>query len=337
MVYGRQMRAMVLRRPGPAAEGPLAAEERPTPCPGPGEVVVTVEACAVCRTDLQIAEGDLAARRLPIVPGHQVVGRVSAVGDGVRDRREGDRVGAYWLAAACGHCGRCRDGRENLCAQARFTGWDVDGGYADAMLADARHLVPLPDGPPAPGIAPLLCAGIIGYRSLRVSGIRPGGTLGLYGFGASARTALQVARHNGCRVMVCTRDAADRERALSLGAEWAGAFDATPPLPLDAAITFAPVGEAIVNALAALDRGGTVAVNAIHLDRVPEFPYELLWWERSVRSVANVTRADASEFMELALSIPIATDHREYRLGEANRALADLAAGRVHGSAVLIP
>jgi propanol-preferring alcohol dehydrogenase len=337
MVYGRWMRAMVLQRPGPAAEGPLTEEERPLPRPGEGEIVLTVEACAVCRTDLQIAEGDLAARRVPIVPGHQVVGRVSAIGDGVTGWREGDRAGAYWLASACGRCARCRDGRENLCAEARFTGWDVDGGYAQAMRADARYLVRLPDGPPAPAIAPLLCAGIIGYRSLRVSGARPGDVVGLFGFGASARSALQVACHDGCRVMVCTREAADRERALALGAEWAGAFDETPPVPLDAAVTFAPVGEAIVNALAALDRGGTVAVNAIHLDRVPEFPYELLWWERTLRSVANVTRTDAAEFMDLALTIPIATDHAEYRLDEANRALADLAAGRVHGSAVLVP
>lgn len=337
MVYGRRVRAMVLTHPAVAAAGPLALEERPVPRPGPGEVVLTVEACAVCRTDLQIVEGDLPARRLPIVPGHQVVGRVGAVGEGVRDWREGDRAGAYWLASACGRCPRCRDGRENLCAEARFTGWDVDGGYADAMRADARHLVRLPDGPAAAAVTPLLCAGIIGYRSLRVAGIRPGGRLGLYGFGASARSALQVAVHEGCRVMVCTRDAADRERALALGAEWAGAFDATPPEPLDAAVTFAPVGEAIVHALSALDRGGTVAVNAIHLDRVPEFPYELLWWERSLRSVANVTHADATEFMKLALTIPIATDHVEYPLEDANRALADLAAGRIHGSAVLIP
>jgi alcohol dehydrogenase, propanol-preferring len=337
MVYGRPVRAMVLNRPAPAAEGALVLEERPDPEPARGEVVLAVEACAVCRTDLQIAEGDLTARRLPIVPGHQVVGRVAAIGEGVRGWRRGDRAGGYWLASACGDCRWCRDGRENLCAGARFTGWDVDGGYAEAMRADAGHLVRLPDGPTATAIAPLLCAGIIGYRSLRVSGIQPGGTLGLYGFGASARSALQVAVHDGCRVMVCTRDAADRDRALALGAEWAGAFDATPPVPLDAAVTFAPVGEAIVHALSALDRGGTVAVNAIHLDRVPEFPYELLWWERTLRSVANVTHADATQFMELALALPIVTDHVAYPLDEANRALADLAAGRVHGSAVLIP
>jgi propanol-preferring alcohol dehydrogenase len=336
MVYGRRVRAMVLTRPAAAADGPLALDERPPPRPGAGEVVLIVEACAVCRTDLQIVEGDLAARRLPVVPGHQVVGRIGAVGAGVDGWREGDRAGAYWLASACGVCRRCRDGRENLCDRARFTGWDVDGGYADAMRADAAHLVRLPDGPPAAAVAPLLCAGIIGYRSLRVASIHPGGTLGLFGFGASARSAIQVAVHRGCRVMVCTRDEADRERARALGAEWAGPFDQRPPEPLDAAVTFAPVGEAIVHALAALDRGGTVAVNAIHLDRVPEFPYELLWWERSIRSVANVTHADATEFMALALSIPVATDHAEYPLEEANRALADLAAGRVHGSAVLI-
>ncbi|HMM48559.1 MAG TPA: zinc-dependent alcohol dehydrogenase family protein [Miltoncostaeaceae bacterium] len=331
------MYAMVLRRPRAASAEPLRREERPDPRPGPGRVVVRVEACAVCRTDLQLVEGDLRAHRLPVVPGHQVVGRIETVGEGVDPGWVGQRVGAYWLADACGACHRCREGRENLCAAARFTGWDVDGGYAQLMEADPRFLVRLPTDVAAPAIAPLLCAGIIGYRSLRVSTIAPGERLGLFGFGASARSALQVARHNGCRVFVCTRGAEDRRRARELGAEWVGGFAERPPEPLDAAITFAPVGEAIVHALTAVDRGGTVAVNAIHLDRVPEFPYRLLWHERSLRSVANVTRADAHEFLERAFAIPIGTDHHEYPLNDANRALADLAAGRVRGSAVLVP
>lgn len=327
---------MVLREPAAAGRLPLREEERPAPSPGRGEVAVAVEACAVCRTDLQIVEGALAARRLPIVPGHQIVGRVTALGVGVEGWREGDRVGAYWLAGTCGRCRHCRAGRENLCERAEFTGWDRDGGFATATVVRAAFAVPLPDHPPAAALAPLLCAGVIGHRALRVSGIHPGGTLGLFGFGASARSTLQVARHLGCRVMVCTRGESDRVRARALGAEWAGGFDEPPPLALDAAITFAPVGEAVVNALRALDRGGTVAVNAIHLDRVPEFPYSLLWWERAVRSVANVTRADAAEFLALAAAIPVVTDHTEYPLAHANRALADLAAGTLSGSAVLV-
>jgi alcohol dehydrogenase, propanol-preferring len=331
------MRAMVLTEPAPAARGPLRLQDRPEPAPGPGEVALAVEACAVCRTDLQIAEGDLPGRRLPIVPGHQVVGTVAACGEGVDAAMRGLRVGAYWLAGACGACGRCRSGAENLCTGARFTGWDVDGGFAERMTARADHVVELPAGPPAAGLAPLLCAGVIGYRALRISGVRPGDRLGLFGFGASARHALQVARHRGCRVFVCTRDAPDRARAVAMGAEWAGDFDERPPEELEAAITFAPVGEAIVHALRALAPGGTVAVNAIHLDRVPEFPYEILWGERGVRSVANVTHGDAREFIALAQSIGIGVDHSEYALEDANAALADLAAGRVRGSAVLVP
>lgn len=330
------MRAMVLREPAAAGRRPLGEEELPDPVPGPGELAISVEACAVCRTDLQIVEGDLTARRLPIVPGHQIVGHVSAVGAGVEGWREGDRAGAYWLAGACGWCRHCRAGRENLCERAEFTGWDRDGGFATATSVRAAFAVPLPHDRPATALAPLLCGGIIGHRALRVSGARSGDTLGLFGFGASARSTLQVARHLGCRVVVCTRGHADRARARALGAEWAGGFDELPPVPLDAAITFAPVGEAVVNALRALDRGGTVAVNAIHLDRVPEFPYSLLWWERVVRSVANVTRADAEEFLALAAAIPVVTDHSEYPLAQANRALADLAAGTLTGSAVLV-
>lgn len=331
------MRAMALRAPGPAdGEGPLVAEERPDPEPGPGELLVAVEACAVCRTDLQLVEGDLAARRLPVVPGHQAVGRVAAVGAGVSGWREGDRAGAYWLAGSCGVCPRCREGRENLCEQATFTGWDRDGGFADRMLVRADTAARLPEGPAAAALAPLLCGGVIGHRALRLTGAGRGSRLGLYGFGASALCTIQVARHLGIEVHVCTRSAAERERATALGAAWAGGYDERPPAPLDAAITFAPVGDVVVAALGALDRGGTVVVNAIHLDRVPEFPYELLWWERSLRSVANVTRADAAEFLRLAATIPVTTHYETHPLADANRALRRLREGRVDGAAVLL-
>lgn len=328
---------MVLRRPGPAdGSGPLVHEDRPEPRPGPGELLLRVAACAVCRTDLQIAEGDLTARRLPVVPGHQAVGTVAAVGTGVEGWREGDRAGAYWLAASCGRCRFCRQGRENLCARAEFTGWDRDGGFAEAMLVRADTAARLPEGPDAAALAPLLCGGVIGHRALRLSGAGPGDRLGLFGFGASALCVLQVARDDGCEVVVHTRGARDRARALALGAAWAGGYDDPPPAPLDAAITFAPAGDVVVAALRAVERGGTVVVNAIHLDRVPEFPYELLWGERVLRSVANVTRADAAGFLEAAARIPVTTEYEVHPLADANLALARLRAGEVAGAAVLV-
>ena len=329
------MRAALLERPAPAGDGPLVVTSRPDPIPAPGELLLRVSACAVCRTDLQICEGDIEARRLPVIPGHQAVGTVEALGEGVEGWRVGDRAGVAWLAGACGDCPRCDAGRENLCEAAQFTGWDRDGGFAERITVRADFAHPLPEGLDAVEAAPLLCGGIIGYRALRLSGIEPGGRLGLYGFGASARLALQVATHWGCEVFVATRSPRDRQRALALGAVWAGGTDDAPPKPLDAAVTFAPAGEVVVAALRAVDRGGTVAVNAIHLDRVPEFPYELLWWERSLRSVANFTRRDAREFLALATEIPIRTETEVYPLDDANEALADLAAGRVSGAAVL--
>ena len=328
---------MALREPGPAdGRGPLVAEERPDPRPGPGELVIDVAACAVCRTDLQLAEGDLPLRRAAVVPGHQAVGTVSGVGAGVTGWREGDRAGAYWLWSSCGRCRRCREGRENLCAEAAFTGWDRDGGFADRMLVRADTAARLPDGPAPEALAPLLCGGVIGHRALRLSGAGPGDRLGLFGFGASARCVLQEARDRGCAVHVHTRGTADRRRADALGAVWTGGYDDPPPAPLDAAITFAPSGDVVVAALRAVDRGGTVVVNAIHLDRVPAFPYELLWWERTLRSVANVTRADAAGFLEAAARIPVVTEYEVHPLGDANRALARLAAGEVRGAAVLV-
>jgi propanol-preferring alcohol dehydrogenase len=330
------VRAAQLRRPGPAASGPLELVDLPDPTPAAGELAVAVAACGVCRTDLQLVEGDLEARRLPIIPGHQAVGRVEAVGSGVTGWSIGDRVGAYWLAGTDGTCRFCRAGRENLCEAAEFTGWDRDGGYADRMVVRADTAVRIPDGFDDVRAAPLLCGGVIGYRALRVSGIAPGGRLGLYGFGASALITIQVARHWGCEVHVRARSGRELARAVELGAASVGEYDDPPPHPLDAAITTAPAGDVVLAALRALDRGGIVAINAIHLDRMPEFPYRDLWWERQLRSVANVTRRDAAEFIELAAAIPVVTETDAFPLDRANDALAALAAGRVRGAAVLV-
>jgi propanol-preferring alcohol dehydrogenase len=329
------MIAMQLGRPSPIAAHPLVRVELPSPSPAPHELVLRVAACGICRTDLQICEGDLAARTLPLVPGHQVVGRVKAVGEAVTGWRPGDRAGVAWLAATCGTCERCREGRENLCVRARFTGWDRDGGYASEVAVDAAFALRLPDAFDDLAAAPLLCGGVIGYRSLKVSGVRPGQRLGLFGFGASALLALQVARHWGCRVFVCTRSEHEQERARALGAEWAGGYDDVPPAKLDAAVTFAPAGSVVIAALRALDHGGTVTINAIHLDGIPAFSYDDLWWERSLRSVANFTREDARELLDLAPKIPIRTTFDLFSLEEANVALERLKSGKVRGAAVL--
>jgi propanol-preferring alcohol dehydrogenase len=331
------MRALVLEVPAAAARSPLRLRDLPDPSPGPGELLLQVSACAVCRTDLQLAEGDLAARHLPIVPGHQVVGTVRALGSGVAGWSVGDRAGVTWLAGVDGSCAHCREGSENLCLAGTFTGWDRDGGFAELMTVRADVAAAIPPGVRDLAAAPLLCGGVIGYRSLAVSGIQPGERLGLYGFGASARLAIQVAVHRACRIFVATRSEPERARALELGAEWVGGYHDAPPEPLDAAITFAPSGDVVVAALRALDRGGTVAVNAIHLDRIPEFSYDLLWWERSIRSVANVTRRDASEFLELAAEIPIHTDIEVHPLQDGNRALQRMATGELTATAVLVP
>jgi propanol-preferring alcohol dehydrogenase len=327
---------MLLTLPGPIEAAPLEAADLPDPMPKQGEIALEVAACGVCRTDLQLVEGNLEPRRLPIVPGHQIVGRVAGVGPGTEGWHVGDRAGVGWPAGSCGICGWCRSGRENLCEQARFTGWDGDGGYAERAVVRADFAVRLPERFADLAAAPLLCGGVIGYRSLRVSGIRPGERLGLYGFGASALLAIQVALHWGCEVFVATRSPAEQRRALEMGAVWAGSYEDPPPVPLDAAVTFAPVGEVVVAALRALDRGGVVAVNAIHLDRIPEFPYRLLWWERQIRSVANSTRRDAEEFIALAARIPLRTAADPFPLEEANTALARLKRGEVAGAAVLV-
>lgn len=338
----RRVRALQLLDPGPLATGVrLLPVQRPDPVPGPGELLLGVRACAVCRTDLQIVEGDLAARGLPIIPGHQVVGRVVARGAGLADDAPGlgERVGVAWTGGCCGQCRYCASGRENLCPELRFTGWDLDGGYATHMVVRADFAHRLPAGFADLAAAPLLCGGAIGYRSLRVAGVdladAQGLRLGLYGFGASATIAIQLAVDAGCEVAVATRSATERAAAEELGAIWTGGYDDVPPHPLDAAITFAPAGDVVVAALRAVDRGGVVAINAIHLDRIPAFDYDLLWMERQLRSVANVTRADVREFLDLAARIPIRTRTEVFPLDAAEMALRRLREGAIAGAAVL--
>ncbi len=329
------MRAMVLEKTAPVVSAPLRSIEMADPEAHPGELVLRVSACAVCRTDLQLCEGDVVPRRLPVVPGHQIVGTVERVGEGVGAWRAGDRAGVAWLGGACGVCASCTAGRENLCEQARFTGWDRNGGFASLVSVRADYALALPERFSDLEAAPLLCGGIIGYRALKRSGVRPGQRLGLFGFGASASLAIQIARHWGCEVFVATRSAREQERARALGASWTGDYDKQMPAPLDAAVTFAPAGAVVVAALRSLGRGGTVAINAIHLDRVPEFPYEALWWERGLVSVANFTRDDAREFLQLAAAIPVRTSAEAYPLADANRALLRLSRGEGSGTAVL--
>ncbi len=325
------MRAMVFRGAGPA----LALEERPVPAPGPEEILVRVAACGVCRTDLHLVDGELLKPRLPVVPGHEVVGRVAAVGAGVERFREGDRVGIPWLGWTCGACPCCRRGRENLCPSARFTGYTRDGGYADYCVADQRYALVLAGDRGDAESAPLLCAGLIGYRALRMAG--EAGRIGFYGFGAAAHIIAQVARQQGRRVFAFVRpgDEAAKAFALDLGAEWAGDSDRAPPEPLDAALLFAPVGALVPAALGALAPGGTVVCAGIHMSDIPSFPYELLWQERRVLSVANLTRRDGEDFLALAAETEIATSIETMPLTAANEALDRLRGGRLQGAAVL--
>jgi propanol-preferring alcohol dehydrogenase len=331
------MRALLLRSQAPLAArpSPLELSDVPRPEPGPGQVRVRVEACGICHTDLHIVEGDLVPPTLPLIPGHQIVGTIDAVGKTVTRLREGDRVGVAWLAWTCGICDFCRSGRENLCERGRFTGYDVPGGYADAAVADAGYVYPLSARAGALDAAPLLCAGIIGYRSLRVADVHPGERVGLFGFGASAHLAIQVARHWGCEVLVFTRGEAHRALARALGAGWAGSLGDVAPAPVDRGIVFAPSGAVVVGALGYLRRGGTLAVNAIHLDRIPELPYAALYWERTLKSVANATRRDAEEFLALATELSLRVSAREVRPEDANAALGDLKRGEIQGAAVL--
>jgi len=327
------MKAMVLTQPG----ADLVLADRETPTALPGELLVKVRACGVCRTDLHIAAGELTGAELPIVPGHEIVGMVEQVGDGVAGFAIGDRVGVPWLGYSCDECRFCRERRENLCREARFTGYQLDGGYAEYAVADARYTFKLPDGYGDAEAAPLLCAGLIGYRSYRMAG--DSGRIGLYGFGAAAHIIAQVAVHETREVYAFTSpgDTAAQQFALGLGAVWAGASTEPPPRPLDAAIIFAPVGALVPEALSRVGPAGVVVCAGIHMSDIPSFPYALLWEERVVRSVANLTRQDAIEFLALAGRVRINTHIVEYPLADANRALRDLGGGRIQGAAVLIP
>jgi propanol-preferring alcohol dehydrogenase len=333
------MQAWRVVAPGSITGRPLRPARLPIPAPGPDELLVRVLACGVCRTDLHVTEGDLPVRRAGVVPGHEVVGAVVAVGGAVTGHRVGDRVGIAWLRRTCGRCPYCRRGAENLCPDSAYTGWDADGGYADFASVPANFAYPLPDGYTDAELAPLLCAGIIGYRALQRSGLEMGGRLGIYGFGASAHLTAQLAiAALGARVFVMTRSAAARELARTLGAEWVGGAADEPPEKLDAAINFTPAGDLVPVALRALDRGGVLAIAGIHLSDVPALNYESeLFYEREVRSVTANTRADGREFLALAGRHHLAVTTTPYPLGAADRALADLAADRVDGAAVLIP
>ena len=327
------MRAMVLHEAGQ----PLVEEEREIPQPQAGQLLLKVKACGVCRTDLHVVDGELPGPKPLVVPGHEIVGEVVAVGDGVERFGAGDRVGVPWLGATCGDCRYCTSGRENLCDDARFTGYTLDGGYAEYALANEDYCVAVPPAYKDAEAAPLLCAGLIGYRSLKMAG--EARRLGIYGFGAAAHIVAQIAKWQGREVLAFVRpgDEAAKQFARDLGAVWAGDSNEQPPAQLDAAILFAPVGSLVPAALAAVAKGGAVICGGIHMSDIPSFPYRLLWGERVVRSVANLTRADGDEFMEIAPSIPVRTEVQPYPLVAANQALADLRHGRLHGAAVLIP
>ena len=326
------MRAMLLDAPG----RPLRLAEIPPEAPGAGQILVRVAACGVCRTDLHICDGDLAFIRSPIIPGHEIVGRVARLGQGVAGFAEGQRVGVPWLGWTCGRCSYCTSGRENLCDAARFTGYQIDGGYAELAVADARYCFPLPDAYGDAEAAPLLCAGLIGYRSLLAAGDAK--RLGIYGFGAAAHIVCQVAVWQGREVYAFTRagDESAQAFARQLGARWVGDSAARPPEALDAAILFAPVGALVPSALRAVVKGGTVVCAGIHMSDIPSFPYEILWGERRIVSVANLTRRDGVEFLALAPRVPVRTEVETFGLGEANAALARVREGRINGAAVLV-
>lgn len=329
------MKAMVLQSPRPIDEAPLILSEVPTPNPGAGQIRIRVRVCGVCHTDLHTVEGELTLPKLPVIPGHQIVGTVDELGEGASRFKFGDRVGVAWLHRACGRCSFCRRGLENLCVDAKFTGLHVDGGYAQYVLAEERFTYAIPERFSDEEASPLLCAGIIGYRSLRLSGIRPGENLGLYGFGASAHIALQVARHWGCSVYVFTRGQAHRELALELGAVWAGGAEETPPARMDASVTFAPVGWIVPLALGHLRPGGTLAINAIHMSPIPEMLYAKIYEERTLRSVANFTSEDAEEFLRIADEAPVRTEVEAFPLDEANQVLQKLKQSEIRGAAAL--
>lgn len=326
------MRAMLLQAP----HHPLEKVDLAQPTPGPGQVLVKVHACGVCRTDLHVVDGDLPSAKSPIIPGHEIVGSIALTGSGVEGFRLGDRVGVPWLGFTCGECRYCRRGLENLCDAARFTGYTIDGGYAEYTVADSRYCFPLPEAYSDVEAAPLLCAGLIGYRALRMAGDAQ--RLGIYGFGAAAHIVAQLARHQGRDVFAFTRpgDTQAQSFARELGAVWAGDSDTPAPEPLDAALLFAPVGSLVPAALRATAKGATVVCAGIHMSEIPAFPYEILWGERRVCSVANLTRADGAEFLKLAPKVPVRTTVTPYPLEQANEALAALRGGRLSGAAVLV-
>ena len=327
------MRAMIFETPGK----PLRPVDEPVPAPGPGQILLQVRACGVCRTDLHVVDGELTEPKRPLVPGHEIVGVVAARGEGAERLAVGERVGVPWLGYTCGVCPFCRTGRENLCDRGRFTGYQIDGGYAEYTVADERYCFPLPAGYSDAAAAPLLCAGLIGYRSLRLAGDAQ--RLGIYGFGAAAHIIAQVARHQGRRVYAFTRpgDQESQQFARDLGAVWVGDSETLPPEELDAAILFAPVGSLVPAALRAVAKGGVVVCGGIHMSAIPSFPYHLLWGERTVRSVANLTRRDGEEFLALAPRVPVRTEVQTFPLSEANEALNRLRRGEIRGAAVLVP
>ena len=331
------MRAAVLHHPAPIEQNPLQLENLPVPTPGTGEVLLRVEACGVCRTDLHITSGELPPLRPAVTPGHQIVGHVEKLGEGVNDLRAGARVGVSWLGGTDGTCPLCRKNMENICDRPTFTGYTVNGGYAEYAIARADFCIPLPEQAEAKDVAPLLCAGIIGFRSLRVAEVEPGEHVGLFGFGASAHLAIDVLKHWGCEAYVATRGASHQKLARELGATWVGEATEQPPVQLDRAVTFAPSGDVVIAALASLRKGGIVAINAIHLDRMPQFDYDtLLWGERQLRSVANMTRQDAHDFVKLATEIGIRPRTTLFTLDQVNDALAAVYHDSIDGAAVVL-
>jgi len=329
------MKALLLREPAPVETNPLHWSDLPLPPPSEGEVLVRIKACGICRTDLHVVEGELKPRRRAIIPGHQIVGVIERVGDQSSHYLPGTRVGIPWLHHTCGRCPYCLSGRENLCDQPEFTGYTRDGGFAEYTLADENFIYPIPDGFADLQAAPLLCAGIIGFRCLRVSGITSGANLGIYGFGAAGHVCIQVARYWGNKVFVCTREEKHRRLAMELGASWAGGAMDQPPEQLDAAIIFAPAGELVPAGLKALRKGGTLVLGGIHMSAIPTFDYSLIYQERSIRSVANNTREDGRDFLKLAAQIPIQTEVQVFDLPDANRALNALKHDGIRGAGVL--
>ena len=330
------MKALILKRPCSIDERPLSIAEVDTPIPGPKEILLKIMTCGICHTDLHIGEGELKPKKLPIIPGHQIVGVVAAMGKRVTRFRKGDRVGVAWLNSTCGKCEFCQKEKENLCEKAKFTGYDVDGGYAEYAVVSENFAYPIPRGFSEIEAAPLFCAGVIGFRALRLSEIEKGRCLGLFGFGASAHIVIQIAKHWGCQVFVFTRSEEHRKLAKELGADWTGRAEDSPPARLNSAVIFAPAGKLVLDALRVLKKGGTLALAGIYMTPIPELDYNKhLYYEKTVRSVANSTRRDAEDLLKLAAEIPIRTEVQEFDLNEANRALMLLKQGKIQGAGVL--